>query len=790
MLLKLFGGASVETETGPLTGPAAQRRRLGLLARLALAGSQGLRRDKLIAYLWPESETEKARHLLSDSIYRINQALGGEVVVAWGDQLRLDFGLLPCDVVEFEAALERQDLDAAVRLYRGPFLDGFFLDGTLELERWVEDERERLALAYAGALEALAEAAGIWGDHREAVRLWRRLAAHDRLSSRVALWLVEALTASGDRAAALQQARAHEALLREEWGAGPADEFAAAVAGLQVETDRRAFAQPAEVPVANLAAEPEPTPPVGAPEGVAAATGEGSPARAEDSRAPIQHSPAPQRVSRRRPRLMVGAAILVSMLLLSFGLWRANLAKRAPAEPVTVAVLPFADLSPAGDHEYLADGVTEELIAALDKIEGVRVSSRTSAFSLKGHVLDARAAGARLGVAHVIDGSVRREGSRVRIVVQLGDARSGYQLWSAAYERELTGIFAMQEELARAIAGALRVRLGAGARNAAAQTPATNVEAYNLYLRGRYHWHRRTEADLRAAVAAFEDAVRRAPDYGRAWSGLADAYAILGFYDWAPPRDAFPRAREAALRARESDELRGEAEATLAYVNFYHDWNWAAAEEHFRNAIRLEPSSSKARQWYGNFLTGMGRFEEAEREMRAATELEPLSLIANAALCWVMYHAERFEEAVRQCTVTLELEPRFMLAHLWRGWAWGGLERWDSAAVDLEKAVELSGHGTLELAALAYAVGEAGDRKRAAAILDTLRTRAASGYEPGYELAKAALGAGRKAEALQWLERAFADRGHSMAFLKVDPQLASLRGDPRFGVLVEKVGLP
>jgi tetratricopeptide (TPR) repeat protein len=420
----------------------------------------------------------------------------------------------------------------------------------------------------------------------------------------------------------------------------------------------------------------------------------------------------------------------------------------------------------------------------------LRVSSRTSAFSLKGKSLDAKEVGQRLGVTRVIDGSLRREGSRVRIAVRLADARSGYQLWSTAFDREVAGMLATQEELARAIAGALRVRLGAGESVASPGSSVDDPAAYDLYLRGRYHWHRRTEADLRAAVAAFEEAVRRAPDYARAWAGLADAYAILGFYDWGRPSEFFPKAREAALRAREADELRGEAEATLGYVAFYHDWDWPAAEASFREAIRLEPRSSKAHQWYANFLTGMGRFDEAEREMRAATELEPLSLIANAALCWVWYNASRFDDAVRQCSGTLELDSTFMLARLWRGWAWTGVGRWDSATGDAESAVRSTGRGTLALASLAYATGGGGDRAGAGAILEELRLRSRERYEPAYEIAKAALGAGSKEEALDWLERALADRAHSMVFLEVDPQLAPLRGDDRFKELVRKVGLP
>ena len=287
-------------------------------------------------------------------------------------------------------------------------------------------------------------------------------------------------------------------------------------------------------------------------------------------------------------------------------------------------------------------------------------------------------------------------------------------------------MLATQEELARAIAGALRVRLRRGRVGRVARIvvddPAASISISAAAITGI--------GAPRPTCAPRSRRSRGGPPhtgYSRAWAGLADAYAIIGFYDWGRPSEFFPRAREAALRAREADELRGEAEATLGYVAFYYDWDWATAEAHFREAIRLEPRSSKAHQWYANFLTGMGRFDEAEREMRAATELEPLSLIANAALCWVWYHAARFDDAVRQCSGTLELDSTFMLAHLWRGWAWTGVGRWDSAAADLEDAVRTTGHGTLALGSLAYAMGREGDRARARAILDALRARSREG---------------------------------------------------------------
>jgi TolB-like protein/DNA-binding SARP family transcriptional activator len=759
--LKLFGGASIDTGSGPLVGPAAQRRRLALLARLALGRPAGARRDKLIAFFWPESDAEKSRHLLSDAVYRVNQALGQEVIVAAGDDLRLDQALLPSDVAEFEDALARNDPAAAARIYAGPFLDGFFIEGALEFERWVESERQRLAHAFAGALEALADAAGTRGDHVEAVAWWRRLAAHDPWSSRAALGLIKALGAAGDRASALQHARVHEALLRSDWGAEPAVEFASAVAKLTTK---------AEPPTAPRPATPTPPPTM-------------------DSRTePVPAAPAQERITAGRPRIWPWAGLAVGLLAI-WGGWRALGSLRSGTAPITLAVLPFADLSPTRDQEYFADGITEELISTLTEIERLRVPSRTSVYALKGQAVDVRDVGRRLDVAYVIEGSVRKGASGVRITAQLVSTRDGYQLWSGTYDREMADILAVQEEIAGAISQTLRIRLDAADRQGSPPPNPSHADAYDLYLRGRYHWHRRTEASLRTAVAAFEEAVSRDPGYARAWAGLADGYAILGFYDWGAPRDVFPRARAAAQRAQQFDETRAEAEATLGYVSLYYDWDWPRAEEHFRRSIRLDPGSSKAHQWYANFLTATGRFSEAEGEMRRAQELEPLSLIAHAALCWVWFYARRHDEAVAQCRATQELDSTFVLAHLWRGWAWGELGRLDSAATSLRRAVALS-PDVPSRGSLAYALGTAGATVEAARLLASLRAVRATRYVPAYDVAKAALGLGRRDEALAWLDTALVDRAHAIAFLEEDPQLDELRGDARFTALLRRVGPP
>jgi TolB-like protein/DNA-binding SARP family transcriptional activator len=765
-VLKLLGGAAIQTPSGPLTGRATQRRRLALLAMLAVARGNAVSREKVIAYLWPEQDAEHGRPQLSDSIYRINQALGGEAIVGAGDDIRLSAEVLPSDVAEFEQAIERGEWVRATEVYGGAFLDGFFLSDAPEFERWAETERERLARNYARALEATAESAESRGDTAEAVRRWRALAAHDPYSSRVAVRLMRALDRSGDRAAALQHARVHSTLLSDEFGM----EADAAVAEF----------------AASLRAQPiAPSPPPAA----------SAPTPAPADSAPGAAVSPPVAAGRRltRGRWLPAAAFAVAVGILAVARGRSS--EPAPVEVASVAVLPFVDLSPEGDREFFSDGMTEELINTLGRVEGVRVASRTSSFAFKGKTADVRDVGTRLGVATVLDGSVRTSDSALRITARLSNARDGYQLWSRTYERKLSDVFAVQEEISRSIVETLKGTLLESADSAATARRGTDLHAYNLYLRGRhalymkgrYLWYRRTEAGLRLAAKYFAEAVAADSSYALAQAGLADAHAILGFYDYSAPRDAFPPAERSARRAMALDSTLVQPYATLGYVALYYDWDWSRAEEWFTRAIDVGPRYSTAHQWYANFLTVRARFDEAERAMRRAQEIDPLSLIASAAHGWLLYYAGEFERAAEQCRLTLELDPEYAVALLWRGWALQELGRGAEAIEILDHAVNLTTRSSTFVASLARAKAAAGDRAGALALVDELEQRAKATYVPSYEIAKVYLALGDSDRALDLLEQAYEERQHSMVFLGIDPQLAPLHGVPRFERLIRQV---
>jgi serine/threonine-protein kinase len=458
----------------------------------------------------------------------------------------------------------------------------------------------------------------------------------------------------------------------------------------------------------------------------------------------------------------------------------------AGAEP-SIAVLPFANLSPSPDNEFFADGMTDELINALAKVPGLHVVSRTSCFAFKGRQEDAREIGRRLQVRTVLEGSVRRAGSRLRVSTQLINVADGFLLWSESFDREAEDVFAIQDEIARAIGGALRARLLQSGRDAAIKQPTDDLEAYGLYLKGRHFWNRRTEPDLRLAMEYFEQALARDPDFALAHAGIADTYALLGFYSAAPPGEVFPAAKRAAQQALARQPGLAEAYPSLAYAAMYYDWDWAEAERTFRRAIELHPGYATAHQWYGNFLSVVGRAEESIIEFERALALDPLSGIKHAAVGWGCHFARRYERAVVECRRGIELEPGTVVAHAWLAMSLESIGRAAAAVSAAEETARLSRRSVSSLGFLGHAYAVAGWSDQARQVLHELMGIAETRYVSQYDLALIHLGLGEADGAIAWLERGYAERDHQMIFLKVDPRLDALRERRDFGRLMERM---
>jgi len=452
-----------------------------------------------------------------------------------------------------------------------------------------------------------------------------------------------------------------------------------------------------------------------------------------------------------------------------------------------IAVLPFVNASPEAENEYLSDGITDELITALANVEGLRVASRTSVFALKGKAQDVRAIGALLGAAWVLEGSVRRAGDRLRIAAQLSSTDDGRLLWSERYDRRLDDVFAVQDELAHTIVATLRARSFAHLAEPVPRRYTENVRAYALYLKGRHAWNKRTQEGVAEAIGYFEQAIAEDPRYALAYTGLADSYALQLDYRSVPVADGFERAKTYARKALDLDDSLAEAHASLAWALFIYDWDWAGSDREFRRAIELNPRYATAHQWYAFLLASQGRLEEGIIEGHTALELDPASVSVRRSLGWLYFYARRYEQMVYHLSRAIAMNPAAEESYRVLGLAQALAGDLATAERVLREAVEMPGAGAYTMYTLGWALARAGKPAETRKLLQELEARAASGYVSAVAFAVLHLALGDHAQALDWAERAYAERRGWLAYLKVNPLLDPLRQEPRFQELVEKL---
>lgn len=453
-----------------------------------------------------------------------------------------------------------------------------------------------------------------------------------------------------------------------------------------------------------------------------------------------------------------------------------------------IAVLPFRNLSTNPDNEYFCDGLAEELINALAKIDGLRVAARTSAFAFKDKNASLSEIGRALGITTVLEGSVRTSGRRMRIAVQLANAADGFHVWSERYDRELTDIFDVQDEITLAVVDALKIRLFGDQRAAALKRGTHDAEAHRLYLKGRFNWNQRTAASLREAAACYRQAIEQDPAYALAYAGLAEAYVLFGWLSVAPPRESMPQARAAALQAIELDDVLADAHSALGVYHSFYAWDQPASERALRRAIELEPSSATAHHWLGNIpLLAMGRWDESLAAMRRARELDPLSPSIASDLGVTLLFARRWDEAIAQFGTTLALDPQFYVARYHLGQALHSSGRYDEAVAEYELCRESTDDPWVQ-ALLARSLAAAGRRDEAVRHRNELLADASHRWVPNVALAVADGTLGDSDEAFRWLERDFAERSLFPPFFAVDPVFDELRDDARFDDLVRRVG--
>lgn len=456
----------------------------------------------------------------------------------------------------------------------------------------------------------------------------------------------------------------------------------------------------------------------------------------------------------------------------------------------TVVVLPFADHSAARDQEYFCQGLRQEMIHTLAGTDAIRLVAWNEG-APAGSEIAVKEAAERLNAALIITGSVRKAASEVRITINLVDAASGCYLWSGTVDRTLDNIFAVQEEVARTVAEQLKRELIGGAQSRNVRRPMENMAAYNLYVQGRYHVNQRTEEGLRKAVEFFEKAIVENAQYAQAYSGLSDAYGLLGHYGVLAPAEVWTKAASNAAWAVLQDENSAEAHTSLAHVKSTQDWDWLGAEREFQRALALDPRYPTAHHWYAlSCLAALGRLDQACEEMLLAQALDPISPIIGRDLARIYYYKQDYEAALDQCDHTIELNPHFSPAYWILGLVQEQRGEFDESAAAFQRAIQLSPRSPLMQAALGRTFALSGKRNEALRILGELQDLAEKRYVSPFELASIHFALEHNDEGFQWLAKAFQDRSFELISLRVDPRWEALRGNPRFHKLFDQLGLP
>jgi TolB-like protein/DNA-binding winged helix-turn-helix (wHTH) protein len=489
--------------------------------------------------------------------------------------------------------------------------------------------------------------------------------------------------------------------------------------------------------------------------------------------------------------VMVAAVCVVGFVGWGWRQWRNRAAIPAVPPVRSLAVLPLQNLSGDPSQEYLADGLTEELIGRLANIHGLRVISRTSAMHFKNTQLSVPEIAKMLGVDAIVEGSVIRERGQVRIHAQLIRGASDEHIWAGEYQREYRSLLALQDEVARSIAARIEVSLTPQERQKLASTHSIDPEAYEDYLKGRYYFNQRTQEPLNKSISFFQQATAKDPSYALAYCGLADAYALLGFRGGFPSKDALLRAKVAALRATELDDTLGDAHASRAFIAETYEWDWATAEREYKRALELNPGDARVHHWYAGYLMYVGRFEEGISEARWARDLDPLSSPVNNALAGRLLASGRYDEAFEQVQKTIQLDPRFAPAHQTLGWAYLHNGKHEEAIQEFQRSLQLSGTDDTDLLLdLGFAYATAGNQNEARRILAKLRALHERGLVPSGSIAILYGALGETNEAFAWLEKAYQERDPQLTYLKAGRRFEPLRNDPRFQRLVHRMGFP
>jgi TolB-like protein/DNA-binding SARP family transcriptional activator/Flp pilus assembly protein TadD len=800
--LHLLGTVDLRLDGVEVRSVLSQPKRLALLAYLASATPRGFHsRDTLLALFWPESDGERARNSLRQALHQLRRSLGDDVVVGRGDrEVGLDPARFWCDAAEFDQALEEGRFEDALKLYRGDVLPGFFIDDAAEAERWLEEERarrRRAAVDAAGRLAEREEARGEW----RAAALWAERALSFAPSEEGTLRrLLVLLERAGEPAAALGAFADFERRLQAEYGLSPSAETLRLVEQLR----RPAAAAPSatEAITAPTAATPRHDP---APATVAPSTSTepsapqaetveiASPAIISSEARPAVPAPGvmpADPVAKPRGRWGRFAAAAVGLVAVLGGGWFATARGGGPAverETPSIAVLPFVNLSGNRENDYFSDGLAEELLNVLAQVPELRVASRTSSFGYRGNEVPVDSIGRALRVGHVLEGSVRQYQSRVRITAQLIDARTGYHLWSQTYDREMADIFAIQDEISRAIVDQLEVKL---ASRAPGKPETAHPEAYAQMLKANFAFNQSSQSprERYAAAAGFlEEAIRIDPRYAEAYAKLADATQGQAYRGYVPAAEGFARARALAERALALDPGMARAHYVLGRIAELHEWDFPRAQEHYQRSVELAPIPDREPPPHAFVLMRLGRAEEAVAAARRNAELQPDWPGAYNNLGSILSYTGDYAGAIQAFTSAQALAPSNPNAQLGLANTYLYMGKGAEAVQAAERVRERLPEEPSVLGTLGSAYALAGRRSDAERILAQLQAL------PGatrYAQASVHASLGNADRAFALLAEAVEQRESSAPDLGIDPVFARYRTDPRMAPLLQRIGLP
>lgn len=484
--------------------------------------------------------------------------------------------------------------------------------------------------------------------------------------------------------------------------------------------------------------------------------------------------------------LIVIAAVVVGYFILSNR--KGGMRKNEKVDQ-SIAVLPFVNMTNDSGQEYFSDGLADDILNSLAHLKNLKVSARTSSFKFRGKDVDIKEVGKKLGVRTILEGSFQRQGDSVRVTAQLINVEDEFHFWSEQYDGSMDNIFALQNKIADAIAEKLQITLLDNKQQTLAKK-AIPQKAYELYLKGRSSWNLRTPPDLKKGIEFFQQAIGLDSLYAAAYSGLADCYTALGYGSFLAPKETFPKAHEAALKALELDSTLAEPHASLGFYKFYYDWDWAAAEQEFRIGIALNPNYELGYDWYGYYLTAMKRYDEATTIFNKAAELDPLSVPISTDMGFSSYYSGNYDLAFKKLQASLQMNPNYPLAHIWLGRSYQAKKMYPEAIAEYKKALKVTADWPVALAQIGNVYGVSGNKAEAKKILDTLTSLSSKKFVTSYGMALVYVGLGENDQAFQWLNNAYNERSHWLVWLKSDPRWIPIRSDKRFASLVNNIGLP